>query len=170
MVEKFGLKNMNKYKISLSLDENVSFLLTDRGQKHLQESASKDKIVLQKLNNTDVYTGLFSDFLSIFGSTMFVGAFNTVKNNTVSVEDMAFNLNDKISFTLNENGKKYLNNYLEKEQKEFHLLNKRVIREKENATGRLEMTLHDFAYTFSQQLSSDNNILENNSVLEIEYQ
>lgn len=170
MAEKFGLKNMNKkYKILLNLDKVVYFKLTERGRKYLQEWNNKnpESRMIHSLDE-NIFESRFSDLLAVFGPSMFVGAFNMIESNTVSLNGMDFNLNDKITFNLNENGKDYLENFLIKEQEEYKLENKRKIRK--NEKEQMEMTLHDFAHTFSEKLVEDNNIVEKDSILEIAYQ
>ena len=160
-----------KYALTLPINGVVEFKLTDRGLQHLrnwQDSNKKRLSFNNFLYDGKTYKSSFSDLLALFGPTLFVGAFTVIESNAVIFDNMKFNLNDRITFKLNENGEEYLDNYLKEEQNNYHLKDKRMIKKDDN--GLMFMTLHDFAHTFSNKLILNENIVEENSLLKIEYQ
>lgn len=161
-----------KYVFTLPINGIVKFRLTDKGLQHLKDwknnHQKKGELFNNFLYDGKTYESSFSDLLAVFGSKLFVGAFNVIEANAVKFGNMIFNLNDRITFKLNEKGEEYLNNLLEEEQIEYHLKDKRVI--KTDDSGQRFMTLHDFAHTFSKKLILNENIIEEDSLLKIEYQ
>lgn len=162
----------SKYAFTLPINGIVKFKLTDRGLQYLKDWGEKNQKKETPFNNFlydgKTYKSSLSDLLAVFGPTLFVGAFNVIESNAVIFDDMTFNLNDRITFKLNKEGKEYLEKFLKEEQNKYHLKDKRVI--KIDDDGKNFMTLHDFAHTFSNKLKLNENIIEENSLLKIEYQ
>lgn len=160
-----------KYALTLPINGVVEFKLTDRGLQYLrswQDNNHKKVLFNNFLCDGKTYKLPFSDLLAVFGPALFVGAFNVIESNAVIFDNITFNLNDRITFKLNENGEEYLDNYLKEEQNNYHLKDKRMIKKDDN--GLMFMTLHDFAHTFSNKLILNEDIIEENSLLKIEYQ
>lgn len=158
-----------KYALTLPINGVVNFKLTDRGLQYLRnwQDSNKKRLSFDNfLYDGKTYKSSFSDLLAVFGPTLFVGAFTVIESNAVIFDNMTFNLNDKITFKLSEKGEKYLDSFLDEEQKEYHLKDKRVI--KKDGDDLMFMTLHDFAHTFSRKLHES--IIEKDSLLKIEYQ
>lgn len=161
-----------KYALTLPINGIVEFKLTERGLQYLKDWKDNNQKEILPFNNSlydsKAYNSSFSDLLAVFGPTLFVGAFNVIESNAVTFDSMTFNLNDRITFKLNKNGEEYLNIFLEEEQNKYHLKDRRVI--KIDESGQKFMTLHDFAHTFSSKLKLKESIIEENSLLKIEYQ